>query len=109
MDTLRNAWVRILYNSVDMSPDISPFTAQVEFTDGIEKADDLQITVQDDGRWRTYWAPEHGAKLQADIFLQDASGTVRLPCGLFVIDEPQYSGPPATCTIKATSAWVTTA
>ena len=109
-EILRSASVRLIYNNVDISVDVAPFLTQVEFTDGIEKADDLQVTVADDGRWRRSWAPVQGATLKADIILHETGGGRSvLPCGTFVIDEPEYSGPPDVCSIKATSAWITTA
>ncbi|MEN6372224.1 MAG: hypothetical protein ABFD64_09460 [Armatimonadota bacterium] len=108
-DLARRAGVRVIYETTDITTDIAPWLLSVEFTDGIDKADDLQLTLWDDGRWRGSWAPDEGAKLTAEIHLIENGKTVRLPCGVFSIDELEASGFPQTVTIKAISAFVTTA
>ncbi|MHB0998217.1 MAG: phage late control D family protein [Armatimonadota bacterium] len=105
----RRAGARIIYKGVDITVDIAPWLLSVEFTDGIDKADDLQLTLWDDGRWRSSWAPDEGAILQTEIFVIEQDTTVRTPLRSFAIDEVEYSGPPNTVSIRATSAYVTTA
>jgi hypothetical protein len=105
----RRAGVRILYENVDITTDIAPWLLGVEYTDSIDKADDLQLNIWDDGRWRGAWAPTEGAKLSAELHISEGGQTARIQCGTFAIDEIEYSGPPTTACIKATSAWVTTA
>lgn len=107
-DQSRRVGVRLIYNSKDITTDIAPWLMSVEFTDGLDKADDLQISIWDDGRWRGAWAPDEGAKLTAEIYLLDGGSTVKLPCGVFTIDEIEHSGYPQTAVIKATSAFITT-
>lgn len=107
-DTSRRAGVRLVYNSKDITTDIAPWLLSFEFTDGLDKADDLQINIWDDGRWRGAWSPDEGAKLTAEIYLMDGGRTVRFPCGIFTIDEIEHSGYPQTAVIKATSAFITT-
>jgi len=105
----RRAGVRVLYESIDITRDIAPWLLGLEYTDGMGRADDLQISLWDDGRWRTSWSPDKGAKLTVDIFALDQGQAMRLPCGTFSIDEIEYSGPPDTVSIKGVSAWISTA
>jgi len=104
----RRSNARILYKNKDVSEYIAPWLLGVEYTDGLEKADDLQITLWDDGRWQSVWAPGEGTQLSVEIYLSEMGVTRRLKCGTFAVDGIEYSGPPSVATIKATSAYVTT-
>ncbi len=104
-DFTRRANLRVVYQSTDISADLQPFLLSWSYTEGLEQADDLQITVEDaDGRWMNAWMPERGDRIRADILLSDGDGPRRLPCGLFSVDGHEHQGPPDTMTIKAVSA-----
>lgn len=102
----RRADLRVIYQGVDITADLKPWLLSWSYAEGLEKADCLEIGIQDaDGRWRSNWAPQKGDSLQAEIILRDDT-TQRLPCGEFSIDAPGYSGPPDVLTLKAISAEV---
>lgn len=108
-DQGRHADLKVLYRSVDITADLQPFLLSWSWTEGLEKADDLQISVQDsDGRWLRSWLPEKGDAIRAEIIVSETGSVRRLPCGLFAVDGWEHGGPPDTMTIKATSADVTT-
>lgn len=109
----RRAWLKLLYDSADISADVAPFLRSATFTDNFNSADDLQITLADaEGLWRGDWFPAKGARLTATIFVSDwnAPGdAARLYCGVFFVDEVTAQGPEATVTVKARSVMVTDA
>lgn len=104
----RKTELKITYEGVDISRDISPFLVSFNFTDsGDERADDLQITLADrEGRWRDPWMPKRGERIQAEIISRnrDKSWTAHsLKCGMFSVDAASFSGPPDVVTIQAAS------
>lgn len=102
MGMARYTEITLVYNGVDISRDAAPFLSAFSFTDNSEeKADDLQVTLQDsDGRWKEGWFPSKGDTLTAAIETVDGKTTGRLPCGIFEIDDVSASGPPSTVVLK---------
>jgi phage protein D len=104
----RQAKLRILYNNNDITQDISPYILSCEYTDAIDKADDIALTVMNtDGRW----IPSDGALLAVQYLIYETGSSVpiKLTCGVFAIDDVEASGPPDILSIRGTSAFVTTA
>jgi phage protein D len=111
---------RVVYKGRDRTADVAPFLEELEYTDYASgKVDDLQISFRDpEGLWRNDLYPGHGAKLYVEIVqsapFDGAQGASlqgwpkTLKCGTFVVDSPEYSGPPDVITLKGTSASVTT-
>ena len=113
----RRAVLRLVYNGVDISADISEDLDSATWTDNSAKtADTLNVVLRNThGRWIDDWFPSKGAKLSASIEVRDwgAQGNhAVLPCGTFEIDEIEVSGGATTksiATIKAVSTPVTSA
>lgn len=109
----RRAKVKLLYDGVDISADISPYLLSFSYIDNAHgKADGIQVTLQDrEGRWREPWYPRKGSVLKASIETFDwrAPGdNGSLYCGIFELDEIECSGPPTTVAIKGISVPVST-
>lgn len=104
------ATVELEYDGTDITADIEPFLQSFEYTDfGADQVDDIQVTLADpDGRWRGSWYPEKGATLRAGIRWSEGAVSRKLDCGTFVVDTPEYGGPPDAITLKATSASIST-
>lgn len=101
--------VRVLYDSTDITRDITPYVEGLTFTDTLEEADDLDITLADpDGLWSGPWMPDMNARLSVDIISQVGDKQSKLPCGTFFIDTVTESGPSGGVTLKATSADLST-
>jgi phage protein D len=101
----RRVSVQIKYNLVDITRDITPYVTGMAYTDGLEKADDLQVNLADpEGLWSGAWMPDKNARLTVDIRVEEDGQRHTLPCGLFFIDTVSESGPPASVSLKATSA-----
>lgn len=108
MTTARQAIVKIVYNAKDISNDIAPFLLDFSYTDNESgKADDIQITLEDRNQlWIGDWFPAKGDTITASIVVSDwfrQGEAISLPCGTFTVDEIDFSGPPSTVAIKATS------
>lgn len=99
------ATIKILYNSRNISRDVSASLIAFSYTDKVQgESDELQLTLDDkDGLWLNEWYPEKGATLTAEISYK---GQI-LPCGSFTIDEIELSGPPDVLSIRALAAFVT--
>lgn len=76
---------KILYNSKDITLDISNYLLSLEYIDKVEgESDELEIEVEDkDGLWQNDWYPQKGDTIEAYIIEADAV----LKCGKFTIDE----------------------
>lgn len=113
MNDLR-ARIQLVYRNQDVTRDVSPCVESVEFTDSLDKADDLQITLADPDRlWIRTWAPTAGAVLELTIYQRQRQengtngtdgtyGERALPCGRFHLDTCSSGG--GSVTIKGTSA-----
>lgn len=90
---------RIIYDGTDITTDITPFILSINYTDAVDnESDQLSISVDDTQKqWRGLWLPEKGSTLDLSIGLDD----VLFPCGVFEIDEIEFSGPPDVVSIRA--------
>ena len=75
------------------------------------KADEVRLSLHDrDGRWSGDWRPGKGTEIQASFTVinwLDSEQEITFPCGRFVVDEIEFSGPPDRVEIKALSASLT--
>lgn len=98
---------RVMYNSKNISKDVSKYLVEISYLDRTEvESDEIEINVEDrEGLWSNSWYPDKGAKLTLDIGYQNQL----VPCGEFEIDEVvfEYSGAGRRIRIKALSAIVT--
>ena len=82
------------------------YIKSLSYTDNEEdKADDLQVTMDDKGReWLGWIGSAQGESISATIVHIDSGGGGGiLNCGRFELDAPGYSGPPSTVTLRGTS------
>lgn len=102
---VRKPYVQVLYNSKDITADVTKHLLSLSYTDKEEgESDEVELELEDvDGLWRGNWYPEKGAKL--NVVLGYDLDT--LNCGDFEIDEIELSGPPDTIIIKALAVGIT--
>src|SRR5690554_5394618 len=105
---MRRAGVDIVYQGVNITKDVEKDKIEFTYNDNATgRADDISLSIKDDtGKWISSWAPERGDAGQAILWTKDwdkEGDSKSLDCGIFQVDEPQYSGPPRTVTIKASS------
>lgn len=105
----RRAWLKIIYNTKDISNDITPHLKSFSFNDVMSgEADDINLTLEDRAElWQGDWLPERGDTLTVSIMTLNwrsaMEGEKELPLGLFEIDEVEISKPPSEVKIKAVS------
>ena len=110
-DTARRTEIIVYFAGVDISQSIRPYLLTMTYTDNEEdKADDLQLTLEDRDRTWVRWLSEKGSakgeKIRAVIVQKNWNGTGKdrkLDCGVFELDSIDFSGPPGKVSIKATS------
>jgi phage protein D len=91
---------RLTYNRKDITHDITPYVLEVTYTDNLRgQSDDIEIKIEDvDGRWIEAWYPGKGDSLSLSIGYE---GQPLLNCGIFEIDEIEWSDKPSVISIKA--------
>lgn len=103
----RNSRVEIEYEGVNISKDVAPFLLGFTYNDNLNEFDDIEISFDDrDGNWVQDWRPKKGDRIRATIILENwngEEGEVSLPCGVFEIDNPAFSGPPDVMTLRGIS------
>ncbi|WP_187445340.1 phage late control D family protein [Bacillus infantis] len=104
----RRSELKILYKGIDISKEVQDDLKAFTYTDNASgAADDISITLKDNHKkWMNSWFPNKGDIIQADILTHNwrkDGEKKKLPCGLFMVDDPGYSGRPRTLTIKAIS------
>lgn len=110
-DTARRTEIIVYFAGVDISQSIRPYLLTMTYTDNEEdKADDLQLTLEDRDRTWVRWLSEKGSakgeKIRAAIVQKNWNGTGKdrkLDCGVFELDSIDFSGPPGKVSMKATS------
>ncbi|MEH7122116.1 hypothetical protein V7127_02605 [Bacillus sp. JJ1773] len=96
------------YQGVNITEALSKDLLSFTYTDNASgSADDVAIVINDVKRkWINQWMFEQGDSLQANIVTMNwrkEGDTTRLPCGFFMVDEPEYSGRPSVINLKGAS------
>ena len=104
----RRAHVEVNYNGTDITKYIQNDLLSFTYTDNASgSADDVSIVLKDETKkYMNQWAFEQGDNLDASIITTNwrKEGEIKkLPCGHFVVDEPEYSGRPSVVNLKANS------
>jgi phage protein D len=102
MEAIKKPQFQVLYNSKDISKDISKSLISVSYSDAEEgETDEIQIELEDtDGLWRDAWYPQKKDSIELSIGYDG----VLMYCGKFVIDEVSLRGAPDTVTIRGLAA-----
>lgn len=87
------------YEQKNITSDVTPYVRSVTYTDYLSgQSDELEVELEDaDGRWARQWYPGKGDTLSLKIGYE---GAPLLPCGMFEIDEIEFTQPPATVSIR---------
>lgn len=95
------------YEQKNITSDITPYVRSVTYTDYLSgQSDEVEVELEDtDGRWVRAWYPGKGDRLTLKIGYE---GEPLLPCGVFEIDEIEFSQPPAVVSIRGLATGVNT-
>jgi phage protein D len=93
--------VKVDYQGVNITEDISGFLMEVMYKDNVHgKADEIELTLDDSlGLFIGAWYPDKKARLRVQIFHEGRE----LNCGTFYIGEVTYNFPPDLVTWHGTS------
>lgn len=110
----RRVQLSVTINGHNVTDALSPYLKDFSFKDNAkDKADEIQLTLMDrDGRWQSEWFIEQGSEITASLICLDwytHGEDIELPMGRFTVDEVEFAGPPASCSVKAVSAAKTSA
>lgn len=80
---MRKTKLKLIYEGVDISKDISTYLLDYSYTDNDNDAEEIQVNLHNVERpWMAEWYPKKGDKMSADIEFDDE--TV-LSCGEFEV------------------------
>jgi phage protein D len=98
----KRQYIEILYNSRDITNDVSAFLERFTYTDNASgKADEISLVFNDsDGLWASEWYPDKGDNLAVKFGYENKI----VDAGVFVIDEISSSGFPRKLDLRAISA-----
>jgi len=103
----RRAGVTLIYQSKDITANVSGDLTSVSYEEGFGQADIVNIALQDrDNKWLLSWKPQTGERLKMDIDVtnwQREGDNRKLKCGNFLVDELEYTAPPRTLILKGNS------
>lgn len=104
---IKRLYTQILYNSVDITKDVSSELVSLSYSDRSEGgADSVQLVFDDSaGLWAGAWYPQKKDVLSISFGYDN----LRVSAGEFEIDEIDIDGPPARIKIKALAAGVSNA
>ena len=102
----RRAQINILYQGVNITEDINKDLLSFEYVDNSSKeSDSISLSLKDEKHiWLKDWLPEKGDVIIPTINILNwnrFNDNRSLPCGSFIVDEPEYSGRPSVFTINA--------
>lgn len=97
---------KIEYNQKDITKDVSNQVLSIAYTDYEHgQSDEIVIVFEDtDKLWQTSWIPSKGDNLRLYLGYENEK---LLNCGLFEIDEIEFSAPPDILTVKAIATGIT--
>lgn len=102
MPQLDRPYLYVTCNGVNITADLSRSLISFTYTDSLDDADTLDISVEDSQqKWQSDWYPEKGAQITAQIGIE---GGEIMDCGLFEVDEIEFTGAPDTVNIKCIAA-----
>ena len=80
----------IEYENKEVTKFIAPYVVSLSYTDHKHgKSDEIQLEIRDDdGQWKSNWYPQKGDVVRLKIGYE---GEQLLDCGIFEIDEPDFS------------------
>lgn len=89
----------LFYEKKNITKGVSPYVTSIEYTDCEHgESDELVICFEDSEKlWQDTWLPSKGDCLRAYIGYEAEK---LLNCGIFEIDEHEYSSPPDILTVK---------
>lgn len=98
----KRQYIEILYNSKDITKNVSSFLERFTYTDNASgKADEISLVFNDnDGLWASEWYPVKGDQLQVRFGYENQI----VDGGTFEIDEISISGFPRKLDLRAISA-----
>ena len=105
----RRSFVNVIYQGVNITDDIKKDLLSFEYTDNASgESDSVSLSLKDEKHiWLKNWFPEKGDMVTPSIgtlnWCRKGDNQI-LPCGSFLIDEPEYSGRPSTFTINGISS-----
>lgn len=105
METIGKNRVEITIAGQNVTGDVSPYLSKVTYTDKEEaESDDISLEFEDTaGNWSGSWYPQQGDTLAVKM----GNDGNMVDCGVFEIDETEYSFPPDLFNVKGIAAAVT--
>lgn len=105
MSLERRTHVKVVYEGVDITADVSKDLVAFRYTDNEGgQADDISLTLKNNhGLWSGAWKPTKGDSVTATIITEDDSGSKSLSCGSCEIDKLKFAGPPSLFEIGGVS------
>lgn len=97
-------YFKVIYNNKNITADVSESFVSVNYKDKVSgESDELELVLEDKfGKWSNQWYPQKGAYITLTIGI---NGKI-LECGLFQVDEIEFSGPPDQITINGLSTGI---
>lgn len=104
----RRAYIVLEYNGVDITEDLGKDLLSFTYTDNAGgSADDVAVEISDVKRkWIDKWTFKKGDTFVTSIVTvnwRKDGEKKKLPCGYFVVDEPEYRGRPSVISLKGIS------
>ena len=104
----RRIELAILYKGKEFSKDILKFLKSFSYKDCASgESDEISLQFCDkDGLWLNDWYPQKGDSIEASMKTINWNGDEKeeiFSCGIFIVDDIQFSGRPITFTLKALS------
>ncbi|MFX3672872.1 MAG: phage late control D family protein [Paenisporosarcina sp.] len=105
---IRRSFVELIYKGIDISTNLQNDLLSFSYTDNASgTADDVSIEIHDAKRkWISNWMFEKGDTFVTNILTMNwrkEGEKIRLPCGYFLVDQPEYKGRPSVISLKGIS------
>lgn len=108
----RKKSVSLIYNGTEAYSELAPYLEQITYTDSVDESDMISLELSDrDLKWRNAWIPQKGDILIPALTLEDwnyEGKKMTIQCGSFIVDDFEFSSPPAIGNINGVSSPVNT-
>lgn len=104
----RRTWLDVLYNAAPFAGQVGGEIESLTYTDSAaDESDSIDVAIDaSEEKWINAWMPEKGATLRARIVgehWEREGDTRKMECGLFVLDDIDFSASPSVLTVGGAS------
>lgn len=98
METVNKPFYTLIFNGAEITTDLAGSALSIGYSDKASgESDEISLALDDSkGLWRYQWKPDKRDTIEFSFGI----GSIKIPAGVFQVDQMEFGGPPDVVTIK---------